>query len=60
MNWKKIVGILLILFGITQFLELINEYRYNNSLPVSLGLGVVFIASVITGIFLVRQGRTNN
>jgi len=60
MNLKKIVGVLLILFGTTQFLKLINEYRYNNSLPGSLGLGVVFIALVITGIFLVRLGRTKN
>jgi uncharacterized membrane protein YidH (DUF202 family) len=60
MNWKKIVGVLLILFGTTQFLKLINEYRYNNSLPVSLCLGLVFIALVITGVFLVRLGKTNN
>jgi len=57
MNWKIIVGGLLILGGITQFLKLINEYRHYNTLPISIGLVLLFIALVIVGVYLVRQGR---
>ena len=60
MNWKIIVGGLLILGGIAQFLKLLNEYRHYNTLPMSIGLGILFIALVIVGIYLVRQGRRQN
>ena len=57
MNWKIIIGGLLIFGGIAQFLRLLNEYRHQNSIPISIGLGFVFIALVSTGFYLVRQGR---
>jgi hypothetical protein len=57
MNWKTIVGAVLILLGITQFLKIFSDYMYKNSLLVSIGLGFVFLATIITGIYLVKQGR---
>lgn len=57
MNWKIIVGGLLIFGGIAQFLRLLNEYRHNNSLSATIGLGILFIGLVIVGVYLVRQGR---
>ena len=57
MNWEIIIGGLLIFGGIAQFFRLLNEYQYKNSIAVSIGLAFVFIAIVITGISLVRQGR---
>jgi len=56
MNWKTIVGAVLILLGITQFLKIFSDYMYKNSLIVSIGLGFVFLATIITGIYLVKQG----
>ena len=57
MNWKIIVGGLLIFAGAAQFLKLLVEYRYNNPMSVSIGLGALFICLLIVGIYLVRQGR---
>jgi len=57
MNWKTIVGAVLILLGITQLLKIFSDYMYKNSLLVSIGLGFVFLTTIITGIYLVKQGR---
>lgn len=57
MNWKIIVGGLLIFAGIAQFLSIFTKYQYNNSFSMVFGLGVVFIGMIILGVFLVRQGR---
>jgi len=60
MNWKIIVGGLLIFAGTAQFLKLLAEYRYNNPIAVSIGLGFLFICLLITGIYLVRRGRKDS
>jgi uncharacterized membrane protein YidH (DUF202 family) len=57
MNWKIIVGGILIFAGIAQFLKIFTEYRYTNTLPMVIGLGALFIGAVIVGVYLVRQGR---
>ena len=60
MNWKIIVGGLLIFAGIAQFLKIFTEYHFSNSMPTLIGMGVAFIALVIIGVFLVRDGRKQN
>ena len=57
MNWKIIVGGILIFAGIAQFLKIFTEYKYNNTLSMLIGLGVAFAGIVIAGVYLVRQGR---
>jgi len=57
MNWKIIVGGILIFAGIAQFLRIFTDYKYHNSLNMLFGLGAAFIGMVIVGVFLVRQGR---
>ena len=57
MNWKIIVGGIFIFAGIAQFLKIFTEYRHTNTLPIVIGLGVLFIGVVIVGVYLVRQGR---
>lgn len=57
MNWKIIVGGLLILAGITQFLKIFTQYRNTTTLPIPIGLGSLFIAMIFVGVYLVRQGR---
>jgi multisubunit Na+/H+ antiporter MnhG subunit len=57
MNWKIIVGGILIFAGIAQFLKIFNDYRHTTTMSVSVGLGFLFVGVIIVGIFLVRQGR---
>jgi drug/metabolite transporter (DMT)-like permease len=57
MNWKIIVGGLLIFAGIAQLMRLITEYQNDNFLTTSLGLGLLFSSMLLLGIYLVRQGR---
>lgn len=57
MNWKIIVGGLLIFAGIAQFLRIFSDYKNNNSSSTLFGLGAAFICMIILGVFLVRQGR---
>jgi drug/metabolite transporter (DMT)-like permease len=57
MNWKIIVGGLLIFAGIAQLMRLITEYQNDNLLTTSLGLGLLFSSMLLLGIYLVRQGR---
>ncbi len=57
MNWKIIVGGILIFAGIAQFLKLFTDYKYNNTFFMLIGLGFVFVGAAILGVYLVRQGR---
>ena len=57
MNWKIIVGGILIFAGIAQFIKLLTEYQHYNSLPMSIGLGILFTGGVLVGLYLVKQGR---
>jgi len=60
MNWKIIVGGVLIFAGIAQFLKIFTQYRYTNTSPTVISLGALFIGAVIVGVYLVRQGRKQN
>ena len=57
MNWKIIVGGILIFAGLAQFLKLFGDYKYNNTLSMLVGLGFLFVGMIISGVYLVRQGR---
>ncbi len=54
-NWKIIVGDILIFAGIAQFLKIFTGYKYTNTSPMVVGLGIIFIVAVIVGVYLVRQ-----
>jgi len=57
MNWKIIVGILLIIGALKEMLSIINDYRSGKLGFWPFGADIGCVALIILGIYLIRKGQ---
>jgi hypothetical protein len=56
-NWKIIVGGMLIFAGIAQLLRIFADYQYRTTALGVVGLTILFTGVVAAGFYLLKQGR---
>lgn len=57
MNWKVIVGVLIIFGAATEMLSIIRDYSLGKLSFWPFGVDVACIALIVFGILLIRKGR---